>query len=49
MSLQVFLPKLCSAEQDQAIYRELSAQAKLMAQHDGEGSAVLELLHNLLT
>lgn len=47
--LQKFLPKLSSAEQHQAIICDLSAQTKTMAQFHNQGSAIMELLQNLLT
>ena len=46
--LQDFWPKFCSGQQDEAIYKELSAQAKQMAHPDETGAAVVELLQQLL-
>ena len=46
--LQDFWPKFCSGQQDEAICKELSAQAKQMVHHDETGAAVVELLQQLL-
>lgn len=48
MLLQDFEPKFRSHQQDETIFKELSAQAKRMAHRDDTGAAVVELLVQLL-
>lgn len=46
--LQEFKPRFCSDQQDKAIFNDLSAQVKRMVHRDETGSAVVELLQQLL-